>query len=282
MKRFFPLLLLLLPSRVALAQDDVKSALHELEGQTLVLRNPIRLAGQKYSSSGHPIGLSGSKGVWATDGVLLIRKVKMRRHTLRIDAERLGIEYDSHKDALVARPRHQSARIDIQLDNGAVPASQLQSILRNIFFLDRAALIASVPPFWKDYMASHLESYGAGSKSGMTFRSGRTPLSSIEAAVNGELVYRVGKEIKAPHGTYNPDPSYTEDARIEHLSGTVDIALVVDKNGDVVRAEIVKPLGLGLDEASVATARTWKFDPATRDGQPVNVLIEASVSFTLR
>jgi Gram-negative bacterial TonB protein C-terminal len=36
---------------------------------------------------------------------------------------------------------------------------------------------------------------------------------------------------------------------------------------------VVHPLGMGLDENAVATVSTWRFAPATKDGQPVAVAV---------
>jgi len=38
-----------------------------------------------------------------------------------------------------------------------------------------------------------------------------------------------------------------------------------------VDVKVVKPVGLGLDENTADTVRTWKFHPAIREGVPVNV-----------
>jgi TonB family protein len=38
---------------------------------------------------------------------------------------------------------------------------------------------------------------------------------------------------------------------------------------------------MGLDEKAIDAVRTWKFDPARRDGQAVAVQINVEVSFRL-
>ena len=42
-----------------------------------------------------------------------------------------------------------------------------------------------------------------------------------------------------------------------------------------------KKLGLALDRKAIDAVRTWKFEPATRDGEPVPVLINVEVMFRL-
>ena len=38
---------------------------------------------------------------------------------------------------------------------------------------------------------------------------------------------------------------------------------------------------MGLDEGAVATARTWRYQPARKDGKPVEVQSEVRVAFRL-
>ena len=63
--------------------------------------------------------------------------------------------------------------------------------------------------------------------------------------------------------------------------GTAVMSLVVDASGAPKDLQIVRPLGLGLDEKAVAMIRTWEFKPAQKDGKPVAVAITVEVSFHL-
>ena len=44
---------------------------------------------------------------------------------------------------------------------------------------------------------------------------------------------------------------------------------------------IARSVGLGLDEKAIETVKTWKFDPAMKDGKPVAVQIIVEVAFHL-
>jgi TonB family protein len=97
----------------------------------------------------------------------------------------------------------------------------------------------------------------------------------------GKPPLEVGGKVTPPVPIYSPDPHYSEKARILKYQGTVILMLIVDSNGEVVDARDVKPLGLGLDENAIATVRTWKFNPATRDGAPVKVHVNVEVTFRM-
>jgi protein TonB len=56
---------------------------------------------------------------------------------------------------------------------------------------------------------------------------------------------------------------------------------VIDASGNVADVEVVRPVDRGLDESAAQTLRTWKFEPATKDGKPVPVKVVVEVSFRL-
>jgi TonB family protein len=74
-------------------------------------------------------------------------------------------------------------------------------------------------------------------------------------------------------------PFYTEEAKKKKIEGTVTVAIVVDKSGDVVDAKVVKGIGYGLDENAIAAVKEWKYKPAEKDGVPVAVKMNVDVDF---
>ena len=91
----------------------------------------------------------------------------------------------------------------------------------------------------------------------------------------------MGGDVSAPIPIYKPAPPYSKEAREAKYQGTVVLWIVVDAEGNVSQVQVVKPLGLGLDEKAVQTVRTWKFKPAMRNAVPVAVHVSVEVSFRL-
>jgi TonB family protein len=88
--------------------------------------------------------------------------------------------------------------------------------------------------------------------------------------------------LSPPVATYQPAPPYTPQAQRDQVEGDVDLAIIIDAEGNVAEArEISKPLGDGLDEKAIETVKTWKFKPATRNGVPVPTRVTVMVSFRL-
>jgi TonB family protein len=87
--------------------------------------------------------------------------------------------------------------------------------------------------------------------------------------------------VSAPRALYAPDPEYSEEARKAKYQGTVVLWLIVGPDGRPRDIRVSRSVGMGLDEKAIDAVRTWKFEPARKDGQPVAVQINVEVSFRL-
>lgn len=106
-----------------------------------------------------------------------------------------------------------------------------------------------------------------------------TAVDSKAGVVGGAL--RVGGSVTAPRAIYSPDPEYTEEARKANYQGTVVLWAIIGADGTISTLRVSRPLGMGLDERALAVVRTWRFEPATKDGRPVAVQINVEVNFRL-
>ncbi len=121
---------------------------------------------------------------------------------------------------------------------------------------------------------------GSGSGGGVGVGHG----SGIGAGSGGGIgggVYKVGGGISAPTATSAPDPQYTEEARRAKKQGTCTLWLIVDSSGHPRDIRVVRGLGFGLDQKAIDAVRNWKFNPALKDGRPVDVQISVEVEFHL-
>jgi protein TonB len=78
-----------------------------------------------------------------------------------------------------------------------------------------------------------------------------------------------------------PDPEYPEEARRAGREGLVVLKIVVDEEGRVTVADVLRG-----DEpfatAAVRAVRTWRYRPATLDGSPISIYRVVKVPFRLR
>jgi protein TonB len=94
-------------------------------------------------------------------------------------------------------------------------------------------------------------------------------------------VYTVGNGVSFPRAIYAPEPEFSEEARRIKYQGEVTLLATIGVDGRTRNLLVVRSLGMGLDEKAIEAVRTWKFEPATKDGHPVAVQMNIIVSFHL-
>lgn len=78
-----------------------------------------------------------------------------------------------------------------------------------------------------------------------------------------------------------PEPTYTESARKNQITGTVVLRAVFSAGGSVTNIHAVSGLPDGLTERAIAAAKNIRFVPATKDGHPVSMWMELQYNFNL-
>jgi TonB family protein len=94
-------------------------------------------------------------------------------------------------------------------------------------------------------------------------------------------LYSPGNGVSMPRAIYSPEPEFSEEARKLKFQGDVTLLAVIGADGLPRNLTVVRSLGMGLDEKALETVRTWRFDPARKNGQPVAVQMNIIVSFHL-
>jgi periplasmic protein TonB len=123
---------------------------------------------------------------------------------------------------------------------------------------------------------------GIGSGSGGGVGSGEGPgVGPGRGGGIGGGVFRVGGGVSAPKELYAPEPEYSEEARKAKYQGTCVLYVIVGADGRPRDLRVARSLGLGLDEKAIDAVKTWKFEPAMKDGKPVAVAISVEVEFRL-
>jgi len=73
-------------------------------------------------------------------------------------------------------------------------------------------------------------------------------------------------------------PTMAQQAGIE---GKVTVQFIVNENGDVENAQVVRGIGGGADEEALRVVKDAKFEPGVQRGQKVRVLYAMSINFRL-
>jgi TonB family protein len=102
----------------------------------------------------------------------------------------------------------------------------------------------------------------------------------------GGGVYQIGNGVTSPVLIKEVKPNYTGDAMRAKLQGIVEMECIVLPDGtvDAKSIKITRSLDatFGLDQQAIIAVRQWRFRPGTFKGQPVPVIVNVELTFTLR
>lgn len=93
---------------------------------------------------------------------------------------------------------------------------------------------------------------------------------------------QVGGEVKAPEKLCNVEPTYPELALRARMQGVVILNAIIDREGQVTHVEVLRGLGLGLDQAAVDAVEQWCYTPTFYNGRPVEISMTVTVQFQLQ
>jgi TonB family protein len=79
-------------------------------------------------------------------------------------------------------------------------------------------------------------------------------------------------------------PNYPKGAMQRGLEGVALVEAVLGEDGRVQQVRLLKSLDpkYGLDAEAIKAAKQWTFTPATKDGQPVRMIVTIELTFSLR
>ncbi len=95
-------------------------------------------------------------------------------------------------------------------------------------------------------------------------------------------VQRPGPDVQTPKLLREVKPQYPERAMNAKIEGEVLMECVVRADGRPSDFKIVRSLDPQLDQAALDAAKQWEFEPGTRRGKPVPVMVTIAIAFTLK
>jgi TonB family protein len=137
-----------------------------------------------------------------------------------------------------------------------------------------AALGAAVFPL---YSPSVPESPGMGPT---TINAQSAYGVGVQQSSPDDEVVKVGGDVRPPRKIKDVKPVYPEDAREARIEGVVIVEAVIDKEGKVARADVIKSIP-ELDQAAVDAVLQWEFEPTYIKGKAVSVRMTVTINFTL-
>jgi protein TonB len=96
-----------------------------------------------------------------------------------------------------------------------------------------------------------------------------------------ETVYDIGGDVQPPKLIHVVEPEFDPKSEEAFTSGVVRIQIVVTHEGSVRDPKVVAGLNERQDKKAVVAVTQWRFKPALRQGDPVNVRATVEVNFHL-
>lgn len=117
----------------------------------------------------------------------------------------------------------------------------------------------------------------------MTTASAQAPAPTPPSPPQAPAVAMPAGLTRLPRIIEGKGPAYPAAERRAAVEGTVTLQVVARKDGSAGEVTVVRSSGSPrLDEAAIAAARTWRFEPALGDdGQPVDWNVIRAIQFKL-
>lgn len=92
-----------------------------------------------------------------------------------------------------------------------------------------------------------------------------------------------GADFQPPKPVHQEKPRYTASGRKARIEGEVVLRAVVETDGSVTTVTVERSLDTehGLDDAAIAAAKLWRFEPGRIKGEAVRVRVTIALTFTL-
>jgi TonB family protein len=250
------LLTLVVVQAAAVSDNDLQDLLKkQYTKQVLALRSPFQKGDQEFDSDGKPLN-TASAGEWAFYGAIQVKKLNLRPDKLSLEGP--WVAFGSYqKDQIPSNPipLGKSIKVEIHLDHALASVQEAEAMLNRVFFLGQDASQHWLPEYR---------------------RSG-----ALDEPLLKDFRNKGKDNVNPPIAIYTPDPDYSDEARAAKYQGNVVLRMIIDKAGRVWSVRVHRALGMGLDERAMVAVSNWRFQPATRDGQPMAAELTVEVSFRL-
>jgi protein TonB len=87
--------------------------------------------------------------------------------------------------------------------------------------------------------------------------------------------------MRAPSPIRKVDPKYVAAAAAEGVQGVVRLGAVIRRDGRVEAVKLLRHLDDRLDASAMESLAKWRFEPAQRNGSPVDVDAVFEIPFRL-
>ena len=265
------ILLFCLAAHAAIASaSDVDKIKQQYENRVVALRHAVVSDTQVFDMDGHLLS-ADTEGPWNAFGCVRITKLEIAPDKITLAGSRFTYRFDDNTGRFVGQNQsNQLVTVEVRLDKPLDSAEEADSVLRKVFAPSGQLRPNAALGFW------------LARQQGLPHVAGAVPAAvPANGALPGSRVFGIGGDVTAPVAIYTPEPEFSDKARKAGVRGTMILGVIVNDTGKVSKVWVESPLGMGLDENAADKIKTWTFQPALRQGQPVAVSMKIEVSFNI-
>jgi len=93
------------------------------------------------------------------------------------------------------------------------------------------------------------------------------------------ILFGQGPKTTPPRAVHTVDPKYSKDALRAAKDKVIQVMVTVPPDGIPTNVKMAKGVRPDVDRAVIEAVQNWRFEPATRDGKPVEATIMVQVDF---
>jgi hypothetical protein len=194
-----------------------------------------------------------------------IRKVETKSDHIQLTGRRIGLELDGASPTRVVLTRGEGKlareeEMHIEIDSPA--SGDFSDALDAIFTSKLEDLAPNLPTWWQPYAAKEI-----------------LHIPYAAPFLYGDRPLQVGGDVTEPLVVKSVTPDFTSYAKSLRHRGKVQVEFTLGRDARPIGFVIVRPLGLGLDEAAIEAIKHYVFGPATLHGKTVPVIIDIETNF---
>jgi len=114
----------------------------------------------------------------------------------------------------------------------------------------------------------------------LNVRVDRGGVVTISLEIGAPQTIRVGGNVQQANLIQKVQPHYPVQAKQDHVQGKVQFTVLIGKDGHVQNVDLVSGEPVLADAAKEAVEK-WVYKPTLLNGQPVEVVTQVDVNFTL-
>jgi|GEM_PF-2568265 len=252
-------------TRAAVSEADQQSLRTQYVGKVLIIRKCARVASQYDVQEDGTVKGDFQPGYWSVDGAVQVKDLEFHKDNVTFKCLKLWanikddgqLHYFPAATALKGKAGDYPQTTDIvfRTSRESLSAAEIAARVRNVCLGEQDSMLSTAP----QPIAAFIQ--------------------KVPAEVDIDPVTGLGFTGKPPKAIAQPTPNESREAELVGQSGRESFVVFVDDQGKAAVVGFTHLLQYGLEETTIEAVKSWKFEPATKDGKPVAIRIPVSVDY---